>query len=137
MRSFSHIRNFGKYYWKSTLVALVILHLSTAPGTEFSQIPSFPYEDKCVHFLMYFGFAFALLWDSGRRFGLTAAHNKNIIAFSIALPIAFGGSMELFQQFLTTTRSGDWFDELANSMGTIAGFLSCRLLLPTLLRIKR
>ena len=132
------ISNFVRNYWKSIVVAIVIFHLSTAPGSEFENIPTFPNEDKLVHFLMYFGFAFVLLWDSFNRFGFAISRQKKImLLLIIGLPVIWGGSMELIQAFFTTTRTGDWLDELTNTIGTIAGFFVGKWILPKFLKNKQ
>jgi Predicted integral membrane protein len=131
------IKTFVKRYWRTIGTACVILYLSTAPGSEFEHIPSFQNEDKVVHFLMYFGFAFILLWDLLDRFGMSIIHQKRLFILIIGLPVIWGGSMELIQQFFTTTRSGDWLDELTNTLGAISGFFAGKWILPTLLKRKK
>lgn len=133
----SPIKTFIKRYWRTIGTACVIFYLSTAPGSEFEHIPSFPNEDKVVHFLMYFGFAFILLWDLLDRFGTSVIHQKRLLLLIIGLPVIWGGSMELIQQFFTTTRSGDWLDELTNTLGAITGFFAGKWILPGLLKRKK
>lgn len=133
----SPIKTFVKRYWRTIGTACAILYLSIAPGSEFEHIPSFPNEDKVVHFLMYFGFAFILLWDLLDRFGTSIIHQKRLLLLIIGLPVIWGGSMELIQQFFTSTRSGDWLDELTNTLGAISGFFAGKLILPALLKRKK
>ena len=66
----SKIATIARYYWISIVIAIIISYLSLAPGDEFSRIPHFPNEDKAVHFLMYFGLAFVLFWNSIICFGI-------------------------------------------------------------------
>lgn len=83
---------------------------------------------------MYFGFTFALLWDYAHRFGLQAIRQPRVPFLIIGLPAIWGGCMELAQAVLTTSRSGDWKDELANISGAIAGYFIAKLIVPLILR---
>lgn len=85
---------------------------------------------------MYFGFTFALLWDYASRFGLPAMHQKKVPFIVIGLPVLWGGSMELIQAYFTTSRSGDWRDELANTCGAVAGYFIARFIVPVLVKRK-
>jgi VanZ family protein len=130
------IMTFIRYYWISIITAIVILYLSLAPGSEFSKIPSFPNEDKVVHFVMYCGLAFVLFWNSIICFGITAMKRRKLWFLMIGIPIIWGGCMELLQQYFTASRSGDWLDELTNTLGAITGFFVGRWVLPTMLKRK-
>ena len=54
----------------------------------------------------------------------------------IGIPVIWGGCMELLQRYCTTTRTGDWLDELTNTLGAIAGFFFGRWILPKILKRK-
>jgi len=86
---------------------------------------------------MYFGFAFILLWDLLDRFGMSIVQQKKLFLLIVGLPVIWGGSMELIQQFFTSTRSGDWLDELTNTLGAISGFFAGKWILPALLKRKK
>jgi VanZ family protein len=130
----SKIVTFARYYWISIVLATVISYLSLAPGDEFARIPSFPYEDKVVHFLMYFGLAFVLLGNSIIRLGITSMQHRKRWLWIIGIPVLWGGCMELLQQFCTTSRSGDWLDELTNTLGATTGFFVGKWVLPKILK---
>ena len=54
----------------------------------------------------------------------TAAGNKksnSSSAWLLLLPISQGCLVELAQAYLTTCRSGDWFDALCNTLGVLIG----------------
>ena len=54
----------------------------------------------------------------------TAAGNKKSnsrSAWLLLLPISQGCLVELAQAYLTTCRSGDWFDALCNTLGVLIG----------------
>ena len=42
---------------------------------------------------------------------------------ALVISIAYGGLTELMQEFLVPKRTGDWFDFLADSIGTGIGVL--------------
>ncbi len=77
----------------------------------------FPHFDKLVHFCMYGGMA-GMLW---LEFLLT--HRKGLFSYKHGFvggticPILFSGMIEILQGVMTSYRSGDWFDLLANTLG--------------------
>ena len=75
----------------------------------------FSWFDKLVHFCMY-GAISTLVW-----FEYWRAHKKadtlRAITAACIFPIIMGGLVELAQAYLTTYRTGDWMDFLANSLG--------------------
>lgn len=78
----------------------------------------FSWFDKLVHFCMY-GAISSLVWFEHWR-----AHAKTLRSHAalgaIVCPIVMGGLVELAQAYLTTYRTGDWFDFIANSLGVCA-----------------
>jgi VanZ family protein len=110
---------FLKNYYRSILVFLVILFLSTisgdnVPGGSLFQIPNF---DKIVHLLMYLSLAVIIGYDILKNNVKFSIQKTMIIV--ILMTILYGGLLELVQEYLTTTRSGDWMDFLFNSLGVI------------------
>lgn len=80
--------------------------------------------DKVAHMLMYAAFAFLCIWGYRRQFVENgAAYRKKAILLALLVSIAYGGLTELMQEFLVPTRTGDWFDFLADSIGTGIGML--------------
>lgn len=70
-----------------------------------------PYKDKVVHFLFYF--IFVLLW-------YYATKNSVVKIFLIA--VAYGILMEILQSF-TKTRSADYTDAIANTLGALTAMI--------------
>ena len=71
---------------------------------------------------MYASFAFLCLWgyrDSYHHQG--QAYRKKALLLTALISIAYGGLTELIQEFLVPTRTGDWFDFLADALGTLVG----------------
>lgn len=110
-------------YWMTLIVTLVILHLSFAPPSEFSKIPTFENEDKLVHFLMYFGLITFTIYDT-YRLNLKRSLNKiSCIKFSIFFSIALGGVIEIMQPLFFAPRTASWMDWLADCLGVLAGYI--------------
>lgn len=75
--------------------------------------------DKIGHFLMYFGLsgATALNYIHIKRGRIDM---KKLIVGAFLLPIIYGGIIELMQNYIFYPRSGDWFDFLADILGSLA-----------------
>ena len=43
----------------------------------------------------------------------------------IVLPSCLGGILELVQAYLTTCRSGEWLDVIADTIGAVIGTVGC------------
>ena len=78
--------------------------------------------DKIVHLFMYAGFAFACLWGYRKQFvSNDLFYKKRAILLAIVISIAYGGLTEIMQEYLVPKRTGDWFDFLADCIGTVMG----------------
>jgi VanZ family protein len=53
------------------------------------------------------------------------------------LPIIMGGLIEILQEYLTQTRSGDWFDFLFDVVGALLGWGIVLLINRRLILIKK
>lgn len=73
--------------------------------------------DKVVHFLMYFGLCL-VMWTEYMRCHHRLQFRRLALAAVVA-PIAMSGVIELVQNYCTTTRSGEWADFAANSLGVV------------------
>ncbi len=109
-----------KKYPLTWLTTAIILYLSffKPPQTDMEEIPGI---DKLVHICMYGGLCF-LLWIEYLRIH-SAINWKRIIIGSLLLPIAFSGSIEFAQSYLTEHRGGDWLDLAANTTGVLLAAL--------------
>ena len=89
------------------IIVIWVVCLIPIPDTPLSD---FDLADKWTHFVMYGVFSFVVCYE-----------HKRISWHTIVLPILMGGMIELAQVYLTTCRSGEWLDLLANSIGVIIG----------------
>ena len=106
------------------LCGIVILILTGIPGSLLPHAKPILGLDKLVHALMYAVFAFACLWGYRKQFvsnGLP--YKRKAIILTVIISIVYGGLTELMQDRFVEGRRGDWFDFLADSIGTGIGVL--------------
>lgn len=105
-----HLR---RYPLALACIALIwYLCLFKPPRTRLSDIENF---DKVVHALMYFGTCTVIWWEYLRSH--VRLSRRRTVLWAVVCPILMSGLIELAQAYLTTTRSGDWRDFAANSIG--------------------
>lgn len=104
----------------SLLVALIIMYLSLASSHTFNKVPliNIPYIDKFVHFAMYFGLMSVIILENRRKI-------KSLFYLFMAglIPLFYGILMEVLQSTLTTTRTGSFYDAIADGMGILGSIL--------------
>ena len=101
------------------LLVLAIVLLSLLPIPDVNIGVEVPLADKWTHMVMYGVLTLAIWFDYKR------SHEKcnagRLFIFAFLAPIAMGGTLELMQAYLTTCRSGEWLDFVANSIGVCIG----------------
>lgn len=116
------------YRLSLTLSAIILTFcLITVPQTKLSQVDNI---DKIVHFLFFFGLTLMAWWESAGRQLRHLSFCTRFVCIGGGT-IALGGLIEVMQATLTTRRSGDWMDFLADTAGVIVaqiigGFLFYR-----------
>ena len=95
----------------------------------------FSWFDKLVHFCMYAGIS-TLTWAEYGRCH-TTAETRPVLLGAVLAPILMGGLVELAQAYLTTYRTGDWFDFLANALGVLAASALCTAIYTRMRKWKR
>ncbi len=110
------LRLVAKFPFTLICIALIwYLCLFRAPHVSvLSDIVGF---DKVVHVCMYLGTC-SVFWAEYAR-GKFQWSRARLALLAVVFPIAMSGVVELAQEYLTTYRSGDWFDFLANSCGVL------------------
>ncbi|MBQ8051956.1 MAG: VanZ family protein [Bacteroidaceae bacterium] len=121
-----------KRYPLSHFVAAVVIILSLAPIPEMPQLADIGLLDKWVHFVMYGGLCLVIWWEYWRQHKTIDWLHAAIGA--IVLPALLGGLLELGQAYLTTVRSGDWLDFVANCIGVLLGALVGYAIVPRVCR---
>ena len=109
-----------KKYRFTILLSLLIWVVCLIPIPE-TPLNELSFIDKWTHFLMYGVLTITLLWERRK------APKKLSLTLSLSLPIAQGILIELAQAYLTTCRSGDWFDALCNTLGVLLGALISKI----------
>ena len=80
--------------------------------------------DKVVHFVMYLPYPALVFWSFYQ-----GKNGKRLMLFALLVGIAYSGAVELMQALFTDTRSAEWGDLLANTLGMTAGGLAVGLAL--------
>ena len=110
-------RYLRRYPISSFLIVCIVL-LSLLPIPDVKMAEDIPLADKWTHMLMYAVLTSAV-WFETRRVGLSLSALRVCLLF--LLPVAMGGLLELAQAYLTTCRSGEWLDFVANTIGVCIG----------------
>jgi VanZ family protein len=118
-----------RYFFAPVSCALAILFLSIIPS---SEIPEFSLWkllsfDKVVHAAMYGTLSFQLMKACIRQYAnWRLRYNAGRIAVISAS--VYGGLIELYQQYMTPDRYGDWLDMIANVVGAVIGVVCFRFI---------
>lgn len=98
----------------------VIFYLCLSESTSLPNF-NFEYKDKIIHFTFYF--VFVLLWyRSNLKLNKGVVYLRNVFLLAILL----GVLIEVMQKMFTKTRTFDWFDILANTIGAFSCFVFIR-----------
>lgn len=112
-------------YPLSFLLAFAIVMLSLLPVPDVRMTVEVPLMDKWAHMVMY-GVLTLVIWLEYIR-AHRQMRGRRLLLLAFLAPIAMGGVLELMQAYLTTCRSGEWLDFVANSIGAVVG-AGCGLL---------
>ena len=106
------------------LCGIVILILTGLPGSCFPHVKPALGLDKVAHIIMYAVFSFLCLWGYRQQYVNNGkAYQKRALLLAVIISIAYGGLTEIMQEFFVPLRTGDWFDLLADVIGTCLGGL--------------
>lgn len=119
------VTNCIKRYPLSTLTTFAIIVLSVMPFPEIKIVEDIPLADKWVHFVMYGGLSSVVWFEMIRQ--EIKEHTKKAVSqlllYGMVLPALLGGILEFVQEYLTTSRSGDVWDFIADAIGAVLGTL--------------
>jgi VanZ family protein len=104
----------------SILTAIIIMYLSMASSHTFDKVPiiNIPNIDKIVHFGMYFGLTSVIILEN--RKNLNGGYSLLLIAL---IALLYGILIEFMQSALTVTRTGNFYDALADFVGILVSIL--------------
>jgi VanZ family protein len=111
----------------SILVALLLLYLSLTNTEKFQQIPliNFTFFDKIVHFGMYFFLMSVVIFENRENI----KDYRHLFLLSL-IPLFYGILMEILQMTLTVSRSGSFYDALADAAGILVSVFIWLLIKP-------
>ena len=107
-------------YAISTLLIIFIWIICLVPIPEV-PMNGVAFIDKWTHLAMYAVLAICIWTEYGIRNKGEAFQMKRLALWGCIMPMIMGGLIELAQAYLTTCRSGEWLDLLADAVGVIIG----------------
>jgi VanZ family protein len=116
-----HIKNLlaGKnLFFAALLYSFTITILFFLPTSGMPKI-NFSYADKIVHALIYF--ILTVLWISWFYVKNYFRIEGKLIAILFFSALLYGIIIEIFQGLFTVSRSADFFDLIANTIGSLFG----------------
>ena len=119
------VSQFVRKYPFSTLCLALIGVLSFTPFFPETPLDNVQFIDKWTHLVMYGGTCSVIWWEH-LRLCKKETRRPNLRAlfwFALVGMIILGGLVELGQAYCTTTRSGEWLDFFADSIGVLLGNL--------------
>ncbi len=113
-------------YKFSIITSLAIFYVSILKPAQMPTVPLFTGTDKLIHLLMYFVLGLVLNWDTSSASVSSSTQqlkiSKQLLVF--ALPILYGGIIELLQANFFPPRTGEWLDFGANVAGVLLAYLT-------------
>ncbi len=124
------MRPFSEYLKHNTLTILstiFLLFLCLMPASEFRGRVEI--SDKLVHFLMFLGITL-VTWGEYTFHQIYRKREMKIKwKLQVLYPLLLGALTELMQHYASSSRSGDFYDFLADVVGvlvaTLIGYISC------------
>lgn len=113
--------NYIRKYPLALFTICVIVCLSLFPIPEIPKASDVPFIDKWTHMVMYGGLCLVIWYEYLKAH--KGIHVGKITLFGWLCPIIMSGLLELAQEYLTTCRSGEWMDLLANSTGATLAYV--------------
>lgn len=113
-----------KYFWPTALVLAVIAYATiNEDPTPDIDFPVIPHLDKLIHAIMFGGLAGAAFFDL-QRSDRSRRRGRAAMAVICIVAAAIGALDEVAQATLTTARSGDILDWLADCAGIAVAFFA-------------
>lgn len=108
-------------YFYSIIVISIVLYLTLFPDPiPETDIMLFPHADKLIHAIMMMGVVLSLSFDYIRKEQHLKMSPFTLCCFFIAT-VLFGVIIEFLQDYMNIGRSKDFYDFIANVIGSIAG----------------
>jgi VanZ family protein len=107
------------FFWIALCWTGVVGFFCLTPSNDIPTV-NIPNLDKFVH--AFFHFVFTILWFLFLKKQVKKKNQFRLLIVAGCFSLLFGIGIEILQDKLTTTRSGDFFDVLANFMGATLAF---------------
>lgn len=108
------------FFWIALCWTGVVSFFCLTPSNDISTV-NIPNLDKLVH--AFFHFVFTILWFLFFKKQVKKKNQFKLLVVAVCFSLLFGIGIEILQDKLTTTRSGDFFDVLANLTGATIAFV--------------
>ncbi len=108
------------FFWIALCWTGVVGFFCLTPSNDIPTV-NIPNLDKLVH--AFFHFVFTILWFLFFKKQVKKKNQLKLLVVAFCFSLLFGIGIEVLQNKLTTTRSGDFFDVLANLTGAILAFV--------------
>lgn len=108
-----------RHYPLSLLCIALIWFLSLTPFFPETPFDNVQLIDKWTHLVMYGGTCGVIWWEYLRHH--QQLNKRKLLLWPLLGMIALGGVIELLQAYCTTTRSGEWLDFYADTVGVLLG----------------
>lgn len=108
-----------RHYPLSLLCIALIWFLSLTPFFPETPFDNVQFIDKWTHLVMYGGTCGVIWWEYLRHH--QQLNKRKLLLWPLLGMIALGGVIELLQAYCTTTRSGEWLDFYADTVGVLLG----------------
>lgn len=122
--------SFFKINWPAISWALIILLLTSLPGSYFPTIDSFwdwLKPDKLIHFFVFGIFTFLILWGKRKQYKLKDKRLK-LALVALFTGVFYSALTEWLQHILPVGRHGNIYDFMANNFGSIIGVVVFHIL---------
>ena len=116
---FEIVRKYIHKYPLSVVCIVLVWGLSLTPFFPETPLSKVKFIDKWTHLVMYGGTCLVIWWEYRRKHG--QPNYRRLITWGWLALVLMGGVLELLQEYTTTTRSGDWLDFAANTLGATLG----------------
>ena len=116
---FEIVRKYIHKYPLSVVCIVLVWGLSLTPFFPETPLSKVKFIDKWTHLVMYGGTCLVIWWEYRRKHG--QPNYPRLITWGWLALVLMGGVLELLQEYTTTTRSGDWLDFAANTLGATLG----------------
>ncbi len=102
-------------FWTGIIIVLCLIQSNDLPVIQIENL------DKWIH--SFFHFIFTLVWFLFFRKQFQSLSVLKLMIIAFLLSFFFGIMIEFLQQSFTTSRQGDIFDVIANSVGSLLAII--------------